>query len=192
VGQRPQDVLLVPLLLGTDGRKMSKSFGNTIDLDDTPEDMYGKVMSLSDDVLFDYFWLVTDVPEDEIEAMKRAVAEGANPRDLKMRLAREIVTQLHSAADAEQAEAEFVRVFQQQELPEDMPEVRIAGGATVVDAIITANLARSRSEARRLVEQGGVYLDGDRVEELDAPIAFPNGSRVLRVGRRRFARLLPS
>jgi tyrosyl-tRNA synthetase len=154
--------------------------------------MYGKVMSLSDDVLFDYFWLVTDVPEDEIEAMKRAVAEGANPRDLKMRLAREIVTQLHSAADAEQAEAEFVRVFQQQELPEDMPEVRIAGGATVVDAIITANLARSRSEARRLVEQGGVYLDGDRVEELDAPIAFPNGSRVLRVGRRRFARLLPS
>jgi tyrosyl-tRNA synthetase len=109
-----------------------------------------------------------------------------------MRLAREIVTQLHSAADAEQAEAEFVRVFQQQELPEDMPEVRIAGGATVVDAIITANLARSRSEARRLVEQGGVYLDGDRVEELDAPIAFANGSRVLRVGRRRFARLLPS
>ncbi|NPV07277.1 MAG: tyrosine--tRNA ligase [Anaerolineae bacterium] len=192
MGQRPQDVLLVPLLLGTDGRKMSKSFGNTIDLDDPPEEMYGKVMSLADGVLFDYFWLVTDVPEEEIAAMKKAISEGANPRDLKMRLAREIVTQMHSAEAAQKAEAEFVRVFQRQELPEDMPEVRVPQGATVMDAIVTAELAGSRSEARRLIEQGGVYLDGDRVEALDTAVSFADGSRVLRVGRRRFVRLLPA
>ncbi|MHB0874927.1 MAG: tyrosine--tRNA ligase [Anaerolineae bacterium] len=191
LGKRPQDILLVPLLLGTDGRKMSKSFGNTIDFEDSPSDVYGRVMSLNDAVLFDYFWLVTDVPASEIEEMKRAVAAGANPRDLKMRLGREIVTQFHSAEAARAAEEGFIRVFQQQEEPKDMPEVSVATGATVVDAIVAAGIARSRSEARRLVEQGGVYLAGERVQSLEQAVAPAAGGSVLRVGRRRYARLMP-
>ncbi len=191
VGQRPQDVLLVPLLMGTDGAKMSKSAGNTIDLDEPPDGMYGKVMSLSDDVLFDYFWMVTDVPEEEIAAMKESVAGGANPRDLKMRLGRELVTQMHGAAAAAAAEAEFVRVFQQQEVPEEMPEHRVAAGTAVLDAILVAGMAQSRSEARRLIEQGGVYLDGERVDGPETQVALGGAPQVLRVGRRRFARILP-
>jgi tyrosyl-tRNA synthetase len=190
MGQRPQNVLLVPLLLGTDGRKMSKSFGNTIDFEDSPADVYGRVMSLSDSVLFDYFWLVTDVAEAEIAEMRQAVAAGANPRDLKMRLGREIVTQFHSAEAARTAEEEFVRVFQQQEVPEDMPEVAVAAGTGIVDAIIAANIARSRSEARRLIEQGGVYLDGERVQSAEELVTPAGGGSVLRVGRRRYARLI--
>jgi tyrosyl-tRNA synthetase len=185
VGQRPQGVLLVPLLPGTDGRKMSKSFGNSVDFEDTPDDIYGKIMSLSDSVLFDYFWLVTDVPQSDLEQMRLAISQGANPRDFKMRLAREIVTQFHSREAAEVAEARFVRIFQQQEVPEDMPELSVAAGSTVVDAVVSAGLARSKSEARRLVEQGGVSLEGERVDDLEAKA----GPGVLRVGRRRFARL---
>jgi len=191
VGQRPQDVLLVPLLMGTDGAKMSKSAGNTIDLDEPPDSMYGKVMSLSDSVLWDYFWMATDVPADEIEAMTESVSRGANPRDMKMRLAREVVTQFHGAAAAATAEAEFVRVFQQQEIPEEMPEFRMAAGTGIIDAILGAGMAQSRSEARRLVEQGGVYIDGDRAESLETQVALGRDPQVLRVGRRRFARIVP-
>jgi tyrosyl-tRNA synthetase len=190
-GQRPQDVLLVPLLPGTDGRKMSKTFGNTIDLEDPPAEMYGKVMSLRDDLLFDYFWLVTDVSESEIEAMKQALAAGANPRDYKMRLAREIVAQFHGPAAAQEAEEHFVRVFQRRELPAEIPTVTLAGPTTLADALVEAGLARSKSEARRLIEQGGVQIDGQRAtswEELIDPAREP----VLRVGRRRFARVVPA
>lgn len=191
VGQRPQDVLLVPLLVGTDGRKMSKSFGNTIDLEDSADEMYGKVMSLNDAVLFDYFWLVTDVPDAELDEMKKAITMGANPRDFKMRLGREIVAQFHGAEQALRAEQAFVRIFQQQALPENMPEVAIAAGTTVIEAIVDAGIARSKSEARRLIEQGGVYLDGERVSNLEAQVSPQIGGSVLRVGRRRFARLFP-
>lgn len=192
MGQRPQDVLLVPLLMGTDGAKMSKSAGNTIDLDEPADGMYGKVMSLSDDVLWDYFWMVTDVPEEEIAAMKESVARGANPRDMKMRLGRELVSQMHGPEAATAAEAEFVRVFQQQEIPEEMPEYCVAAGTGVIEAIMAAGMAQSRSEARRLVEQGGVYLDGERVDGLDTQVALGGAAQVLRVGRRRFARIVPS
>ncbi len=121
-GKTPQEVFLVPLLIGTDGRKMSKSFGNTIDLRTPPEDMYGKVMSLVDSVIVEYFTLVTDVPDEEIEDIRRAMAAGKlNPRDAKMRLARDIVTQFHGAQAASDAETEFIKVFQKRELPTDMP-----------------------------------------------------------------------
>lgn len=190
LGQRPQDVFLVPLLIGTDGRKMSKSFGNTIDFDEPPEEMYGRVMSLSDEVLMDYFWLVTDVPGDELKEIEEVLKQGANPRDYKMRLGREIVTQFHGEKAASEAEEHFVRVFQQQELPEDMPEVKIASRINIIEAIIEADMARSRSEARRLIEQGGVYLDGERVEDIDTSVDGGINGQVLRVGRRRFARLI--
>jgi len=202
LGQEPQDVFLVPLLSGTDGRKMSKSFFNTIDLADPPDQMYGKVMSLSDDVLIEYFTLVTDVPDEEIAEMERALAADAvNPRDLKMRLAREIVAQFHGAEAARLAEEEFVRVFQRGEVPREMRSVSVAAAlglssveisierhVPIVDLLVSTGLARSKSQARRLIAQGGVRVDGDRVESIDFMVPVRDGM-VLQVGKRSFVRL---
>lgn len=189
LGKTPQEVFLVPLIVGTDGRKMSKSFGNTIDLKAEPSDMYGKVMSLVDSVVVEYFRLVTDVPDAELDTMAKAM-QGAqiNPRDLKMQLAREIVTQFHGADAARTAEAEFVKVFQKRELPTDMPMFTMKEDTPIIDLMIAAKLASSRSEARRLVSQGGVRLDDKAVEKTDAVI--PARDAVLRVGRRGFVRLV--
>ncbi len=189
LGKTPQEVFLVPLLVGTDGRKMSKSFDNTIDLKAAPHDMYGKVMSLVDDVIVEYFRCVTDVSDAELAEMTRALkSKSINPRDLKMRLGREIVAQFHGADAARQAEAEFVKVFQQRELPTDMPTFALKQPMPIIDLIIAADLAPSRSEARRLVLQGGVKLNDAPVDKIDALI--PASEAVLRVGRRKFVRLV--
>lgn len=189
LGKTPQEVFLVPLLVGTDGRKMSKSFGNTIDLKADPNDMYGKVMSLVDEVIIEYFRCVTDVPDAELVEMERALAtHSVNPRDLKMRLAREIVTQFHGAEAARAAEAEFVRVFQQRELPSEMPTFTLTSAMPIIDLLVTAGLASSRSEARRLVQQGGVRWNDTTIDQVDAVI-LPQEA-VLRVGRRKFLRLV--
>jgi len=188
-GQSPQDVFLVPLLPGTDGRKMSKSFGNTIDLEDPPGEMYGKTMSLADEVLMDYLTCLTDIPAQELAEMEQAMREGTmNPRDAKMRLARELVTQFHGPEAAREAEAEFVRVFQQRDLPTDMPTFALTAPLNVVELLVAAGLAPSRNEARRLIAQGGVRLDDRRVESAD--LLVPVRPAVLRVGRRRFLRLV--
>ncbi len=189
LGKTPQEVFLVPLLVGTDGRKMSKSFGNTIDVRAAPSDMYGKIMSLVDSVIAEYFRLVTDVPDAEIDRMDRAMRAGnVNPRDLKMRLARDIITQLYDAETARTAEAEFVQVFQKRELPTNMPTFSIKQDMNVIDLMLAAEVAPSRSEARRLVMQGGVRLDDAAIEKIDAII--PARDAVLRVGRRKFVRLV--
>lgn len=190
LGKVPQEVFLVPLLIGTDGRKMSKSFGNTIDLRAAPADMYGKVMSLVDSVIVEYFSLTTDVPDAEITEIQRSLQTGSvNPRDLKMRLARDLVTQFHGAEAARSAEAEFVQVFQKRELPTELPSFPMAQPMPIVDLMIAANLASSRSEARRLVIQHGVRLDDAPVENVEQVV--PAKEAVLRVGRRRFVRLVP-
>ena len=189
LGKTPQEVFLVPLIVGTDGRKMSKSFGNTIDVRAAPSDMYGKVMSLVDSVIVEYMTLVTDVTDAEIAETARAMQRGSvNPRDLKMRLAREIVTQFYSADAARDAEAEFVKVFQQRELPTDMPTFTLKQDMPIVDLMLAAELAPSRSEARRLITQGGVRLDDATIDQVDAVIRVHAG--VLRVGRRKFVRLV--
>lgn len=189
LGKPPQEVFLVPLLVGTDGRKMSKSFGNTIDQHAPANDMYGKVMSLVDNVIVEYFRLVTDVSDAEIAEMDRALkAGGINPRDLKMRLGREIVTQFHGADAARDAEAEFVKVFQQREMPTDLPTFTLAQPMPLLDVMIAAQLAPSRSEARRLIQQGGVSLDDAKIEQVDAVLQPRAG--ILRVGRRRFLKLI--
>jgi tyrosyl-tRNA synthetase len=189
-GKTPQEVFLVPLLIGTDGRKMSKSFGNTIDLRAPPEDMYGKIMSLVDSVIVEYYTLLTDVPDEEIAEIQRAMSAGQlNPRDAKMRLARDIVTQFHGAEAASQAEAEFVKVFQKRELPTDMPTFQIKEPTPIIDLMVAAHLVSSRSEARRLITQGGVRL-GDVVVE-NPEQAIPAKEAILRVGRRKFVRLVP-
>lgn len=188
LGKTPQEVFLVPLLVGTDGRKMSKSFGNTIDVRAAPSDMYGKVMSLVDSVLIEYYKLVTDVPDADVAEMQSAMANGSvNPRDLKMRLAREIITQLYDANTASNAETEFVKVFQQRELPTDMPTFAMTGAMPIIDLMVAAQTVTSRGEARRLIEQRGVRLDDVVVEKIDAQI--PAHPAVLRVGRRKFVQL---
>ncbi|HEX7587089.1 MAG TPA: tyrosine--tRNA ligase, partial [Anaerolineae bacterium] len=189
LGKSPQEVFLVPLIVGTDGRKMSKSFGNSIDQASPAIDMYGKVMSLVDTVIVEYFRLLTDVPDAELAEMQRAILSGSiNPRDLKMRLARDIVTQFHRMEAASQAETEFIKVFQKHELPTDMTTFAIQQPMNIIDLIIAADMAPSRSEARRLITQGGVRLDDMAVEKIDATIPAREG--VLRVGRRKFVRLV--
>lgn len=191
LGQTPQDVLLVPLLPGTNGRKMGKSLGNTVDLSMTPEDMYGKLMSIADEMMMEYLTLTTDIPDEELAQIEADLRTGAaHPRDVKMRLAREVVGYVHSREDAARAEAEFVRVFQERKLPTDMPEFAVpVGGINIVDLIKESGLASSKSESRRLVEQGGVRLDDATVESIDH-VVEPKEA-VLQVGKRRFLKLKP-
>jgi tyrosyl-tRNA synthetase len=190
MGLVPQEIFLVPLLVGTDGnRKMGKSLGNTIDLTDTPNDMFGKVMSITDAALMNYFALATDVPDAGLAEIERALANNSvNPRDLKLRLAREIVTQFHGADVAREAEAEFLRVFSQRELPTEMETFVLREPMPIIDLLVAMKFAPSRSEARRLVQQGGVRLDEEKISRPDAVV--PTREGVLSVGRRKFVRLV--
>jgi len=195
-GQPPQVVVLTPLLVGLDGvEKMSKSLGNAIGITEPPAEMYGKTMSIPDPLIPHYFEFATDVPGDEVQAIARGLAEGrVHPREAKARLAREIVTIWHGATQAREAERAFERVFREKALPGEIPEAAVGrdalrhGRIKVTDLLVRAGLAASKSEARRLVAQGGVSLDGGRVEQPDAEVAVKDGL-VLRVGRRRFARI---
>jgi tyrosyl-tRNA synthetase len=190
LGKTPQEVFLVPLLIGTDGRKMGKSFGNTIDLLAPPGDQYGKIMSLVDSVIPEYFRLLTNVPDQEIAEMQRAMETGTvNPRDLKMRLGRDIVSELHGPEAAREAEEEFISVFQKRELPAEMPAFGLKQAMPIIDLMVAANVAASRSEARRLIAQGGVRINDQTVNNAEE-LVQPQDS-VLRVGRRRFLRLVP-
>lgn len=193
-GQRPQVCITVPILVGTDGRvRMSKSAGNYIALNDPPYDMYGKVMSLPDSVLLDYFTLVTEVPNEEIDLIHRQLSErSVNPMEIKKRLARQIVTDFWSAEAAQAAEEAFVRVFSQREQPEEMPEYAVPmpdGQAQVnlLDLLTAAGIASSKGEVRRLLTQGGVSIDGVRVT--GPQVTVQNGS-VIRFGRLRWLRVV--
>ena len=183
-------VFATPLLEGTDGRKMSKSFGNVIGVFDPPYDMYARVMSLSDQLLLRYFELCTDVGEDELHAIRQEYAIGANPMGLKKRLARTITTYYHDVDAAINAEQRFEREVQRHEVPEDLPEVSIGrlGAWPIVDLLIAAGLATSKSEARRLVEGGAVRLDDVTVRDRAAEVDVRSGA-ILRAGKRAFARL---
>jgi tyrosyl-tRNA synthetase len=190
-GQPPQDVFLVPLLPGTDGRKMSKSFGNTIDLTEPPDQMYGKAMSISDEMLDTYLTLVSEIPDAELEEIRRALAGGTvNPRDIKMRLASDIVRQFHGAEAARNAEAEFVRVFQQRELPTEIPIYELGSWKplSIVELLKEANLAPSTSAARRLVEQGGVRINDQKVADIGF-IVQPEEGMIVRAGKRNLIKL---
>jgi len=192
LGLPPQDVLLWPLLTGTDGRKMSKSFDNTIDLTTPSDEMYGKVMSISDKVLDEYLTLASEVPDDELEKTRHKLAEGTvNPRDVKMRVARDIVRQFHGQEAVESAEAEFVRVFQERDLPSEIPTYELPGDEPmpIIQLLRGAGLAQSNAEARRLISQGGVRVDDEKVLDIHAKIAIPHGT-IIRVGKRRFVRVL--
>ncbi|MCD6299776.1 MAG: tyrosine--tRNA ligase [Dehalococcoidales bacterium] len=191
VGQLPQQVFLVPLLIGTDGsQKMSKSLGNYIGVAEPPEEIYGKVMSIPDSLILDYFELVTGVPDKELEEFRQALkAETVNPMELKKRLAREIVTQLYAQKAAGEAEEHFVRVFQKREVPEEIKEYHISRRTDMDlrDLLVKTKLTKSRSEANRLIAQGAVSING---EKISSNIATIKSGSIIKVGKRRFVRLV--
>lgn len=188
-GVPPNIAIITGILPGTDGEiRMSKSLGNHIPLNTTPEDMYGKVMSLPDMAMGDYFRLVTHWEPDEIERLESGLREGdLHPRDVKMKLAREVVRLYYGVEEVEQAEASFVRVFQRGRTPQDIPEYMLKGDETVLDVMDAADLIPSRSQGRRLVDQNAVRLDGEVLTDVTGP--FP-GPGVLQVGKRRFVRVV--
>ena len=191
-GQPPQCILTMPLLEGTDGiNKMSKSLGNYIGINEPPQEIFGKLMSVSDDLMWRYIQLLSFESLQTIEGWKRQVAEGANPRNIKVQFAQEIVTRFHDAAAATRALAEFEARFQKGVLPDDMPEISLPGieGVLLVPQLLKqAGLATSTSDAIRQIAGGGVRLDGERVA--DKGMSIPVGATVVaQVGKRKFARV---
>lgn len=190
-GQKPQVCLTFPILVGTDGNlRMSKSIGNYVGVDEAPEDKYGKTMSIPDSAMRNWFELVTRWVPEQIDELLAAVEQGqVHPMEAKKKLALEIVSIFDGDQAADRAAAHFERVHQQRELPQDMPTHVLSGPTSVVDLIHGAGFARSKSEARRLVKQGAVKLDGERVSSIEAEIKVADEG-VLQVGKRRFLRLV--
>ncbi|WP_026960827.1 tyrosine--tRNA ligase [Alicyclobacillus herbarius] len=189
-GQEQQVALMMPLLEGLDGvHKMSKSLGNYIGVAEDPHTMFGKAMSIPDELMPRYFELVSEVPLDELVRIQAGLRDGAlHPRDAKMRLASELVRRFHGEEASRQAVARWQQVFQAGGLPEDIPEATVATPRVwIVELLVQLGLAASRSEARRFVEQGGVRLDGERVDDVNAEIDVRDGM-VIQVGKRRFVR----
>jgi tyrosyl-tRNA synthetase len=189
LGQKPLVGIITGILPGTDGvQRMSKSTGNIIPIDSGPQDMYGKVMSLPDFAMGDYLRLTTRWNPAEIDAIENDLTAGKiHPRDAKMKLAREITTIFYSEAEALEAEAAFIQVFQKGDVPDDMPEYNLQAGDTVLHVLRAGNLVSSNSEGRRMVQQNAVSLDGEKLNDARAP--FP-GPGVLRVGRRKFLQVI--
>ena len=191
MGQPEQDLMLFPLLVGADGKKkMSKSLGNYIGLTESANEQYGKIMSISDDLIFHYFELCARLSQEEIKEIKKETDSGRlNPRDAKARLAREIVSLYHGKTAAEKAEKEFIQVFREKKKPTQMPVQKIkAGKWNVLDLLFKLKLAPSKSEAKRLIEQGGVKIDGRVVKDWKVEIQIKDGL-VAQVGKRKFVRL---
>jgi tyrosyl-tRNA synthetase len=188
-GQEPQCVLTMPLLEGTDGvEKMSKSKNNYIGISETPESMFGKLMSISDVMMWKYFTLLSFKSLEEIAALRQETENGRNPRDVKVLLAQEIVARFHSQAAAEQAWTDFVARTKNKEIPDNLPEVALSGAPMgILQVLREAGLCTSSSDAQRNVEQGGVRVDGNKVE--DKGLKLDAGTYVLQVGKRKFARV---
>jgi tyrosyl-tRNA synthetase len=193
-GQEPQIVHTMPLLEGLDGvEKMSKSLDNYVGITEPPQEIFGKVMSISDPLMYRYYELLTDVPLSEIQAMRERGAEGKiNPRDLKVELARSIVSDFCGEAAARGAAEEFARIFTQREVPTEMAEVAVSTDRILLLELLTDNnLLPSRGEAKRLIRQGGVYLDGQRVEDIALELELDNKAAVIiKIGKKRFYRVI--
>jgi tyrosyl-tRNA synthetase len=195
-GQESQIAVITPLLEGTDGvQKMSKSLGNYIGINEPPQEIFGKVMSVSDDLMWRYYELLTDLTMPQIEQLKNAASNGEkNPRDLKVDLAKRIVTDFHSRADADAAEEDFVRRFRHKETPDEIEERTIPSqqpsGWDLSSLLVAVGLAESKAEARRLIQQGGVSIDAERQTSANASRVWePGSTATLKVGKRRFLRV---
>ena len=184
--QEPQAIVMGPLVEGTDGRKMSSSWGNTIDVSEIPNNMLGKVMSIQDDLIIKYFTLMTRLPLETVRQYDEEMKSGANPRDIKMKLGAELVRFYHSEESAGAAEEGFVNTFTKKQTPEDMPTVR-PKSQNLIDVLVEAGLTSSKSEARRAIEQGGVKINDAKVEALDAVI---QPGDVIQKGKRHFVKVV--
>ena len=192
-GQEPQVVITLPILEGLDGvQKMSKSLGNYIGIADAPEEMFGKLMSISDDLMWRYFELLSFRELSEIQAWRRAVSEGANPRDIKFELGLELVTRFHSATQARHAQDAFIARFQKGALPDDIPAITVTSadraGLPLANLLKEAGLVASSSEAIRMIRQGAVRIDSERVEDAQQ-ICAVGSEHIYQVGKRRFAKV---
>lgn len=194
-GQEPQVVITLPILPGTDGvQKMSKSLDNYIGITEPPQQIYGKTLSIPDKLIYEYFLLLTDVSLKELKAIKKQLDEKrVNPRDLKRRLARELVTMYYDAEAAKWAEEEFDKIFVQKEVPENIEEFRLKNHQrkiNILQLLTETHLAPSRSEARRLIEQGGVSINGERKTNASEEIPLAH-ELIVKVGKRRFLKIIP-
>ena len=189
-GLHPQVILTMPILEGlSGGAKMSKSLDNYIGFTDRPEDMYGKTVSISDDLILKYFTLVTDTPAKEIEAFKKAMEAGENPRDIKHELAWRLVKRYYDAAAADQAKEHFQKVFVNKDIPDNIPEYSVLTDEIfIAKLMVESGLCQSGGEAKRLIAQGGVSLNGNPVDSYSAPLGIKDGD-VLKVGKRKFLKL---
>jgi tyrosyl-tRNA synthetase len=191
-GQKPQVILTCPLLEGLDGvRKMSKSYGNTIGIEEPAQEQFGKIMSISDDLMWKYFTLLEDYAESKVQALQQQVSAGVNPRDIKLSLAQSLVARFHGAEEAKAAEADFLQRFSKQELPKDIQEQKVfakEASMPLAHVLKAAALVSSASEGLRMIKQAAVRIDGEKVKE---NIELPVGERVvIQVGKRRFAKVI--
>jgi tyrosyl-tRNA synthetase len=191
-GQEPQVVITMPILEGLDGvQKMSKSLGNYIGITDAPDDMFGKLMSISDELMWRYFELLSFRPMAEIEGLKQQVADGMNPRDVKFQLAEEIIARFHDQAAATRARENFIARFQKGALPDDIEEIDLAaadGGLAIANLLKEAGLTASTSESLRMIKQGAVKIDGERVDDKGL-VVLAGAEHVFQVGKRRVAKV---
>lgn len=183
--QEPQDIITNPLIEGLDGRKMSSSFGNTVNLFDEPNDMFGKIMSLQDELIIKYFTLLTRVELTTIAEYESQLKNGLNPRDLKLQLAQELVKMYHSESDAHKAKDYFVSTFSKKEIPDDMPEFQLAD-CNIISVLVDSKLVSSKSEARRLLEQGGIKINGEVVKEINLEL---KSGDILQKGKLKFLKI---
>jgi len=191
-GQRPQIVMTMPIIEGIDGKlKMSKSYNNYVAFTDPPNEMYGKLMAIPDHLIIKYMRLLTDISEEEIEEYEKRMGEKSiNPRDVKMKLAFEITKFFHGEDKAKEAQDRFIKVFREKEVPEDMPEYEFEEEEIpIVNLLLSVGAASSRSEAKRLINQGGVYVNGERVKDFREILRLGK-EIVLKVGKRRFYKIL--
>jgi tyrosyl-tRNA synthetase len=191
-GIEPQCILTMPLIVGTDGvEKMSKSYDNYIGISDSPKEIYGRTLSIPDDLIYIYFDLASDVSEDELKEIKQQFDDpNVNPRDIKRHLARTFVTMYHDKHAAKQAEEEFDNIFIKKDIPDDIPEIKISGKEiSILDLLLEVKYANSKSEAKRLINQGGVSIDGNKVDDMSSLIKLKDGM-ILKVGKRKFIKLI--
>ncbi len=192
-GIEPQIILTMPLLVGTDGvEKMSKSYNNYIGISESPQEIFGKTLSISDNLIYNYYELATDISNQKLKEIKAQLEDAkVNPRDLKRELAKTLVKMYHSETAAKQAEEEFDKIFVKKEIPDELDEHKIAGKEEIgiVDLIVEVKFAPSKSEARRLVEQGGVSINGEKIEDINHSVQL-NGEKILKVGKRKFIKII--
>jgi tyrosyl-tRNA synthetase len=191
-GVEPQCILTMPLIVGTDGvEKMSKSYDNYIGISDSPKEMYGRTLSIPDDIIYLYYELATDTPVEELVEIKQQLDDTkVNPRDIKRKLARTFIAMYHNKDEAINAEKEFDKVFIKKEIPDDIPEIKLSDKElSILDLILKVKFAPSKGEAKRLVTQGGVTIDGRKVSSVSDTISLTDGM-VLKVGKRNFVKLI--